>query len=99
MTTAFTDTPPEGFANWSTKTRHLVRHAVMEAKVSMSDVHLYGAYACISKGQITPDRDAILAAFMQIPDDVVAELESYINRVTEREEAAQVEVEDEPGKP
>lgn len=89
--TAFVDAPPEGFAVWSTKTKHLVRHAVLEAGVSMSDVHLYGAYACVSKGNYTPDKKQLMAAFLELEDYEIAQVEGYINRVTEREANAEVE--------
>ena len=88
---AFMDEAPEGFVKWSTKTKHLVRHAVLEAGVSMSDVHLYGAYACVSKGNYTPDKKQMMESFLDLEDYEVAAVEAYINRVTEREAAAEVE--------
>ena len=96
--TAFIDAPPEGFAVWSTKTKHLVRHAVVEAGVSMSDVHLYGAYSCISGGNREPNKKQMMDAFCAMEDANIDALEQYINRVTERELAADIET-DSLGKP
>lgn len=93
--TALIDTPPEGFAKWSTKTKHLVRHAVVEAGVSMSDVHLYGAYACVSAGNYTPDKKQMMDAFLELEDYEIAQVEAYINRVTAREAAAEIETDTE----
>ena len=93
LETAFIDSPPEGFSPWSTKTKHLVRHAVLEAGVSMSDVHLYGAYACISQGNTEPDKKQMMEAFVGMNDETLEQLESYINRVTERESKSEVETE------
>lgn len=99
--TAFIDTPPEGFAPWSTKTLKTVRMVCIEAGLDMAtipDAQLYGAYSLVSQGNYTPDKAQIIEAWMEIPDDVVPRLESYINRVVEREAAAEVETETE-GKP
>lgn len=99
LESAFIDTPPAGFAKWSTKTKLLVRNAVSEAGVSFSEVHLYGAYACVSKGIVNPSKDEILAAYVELPDEAIDQMEEYINRLTDRENAADVEVVSSPGKP
>ena len=96
---AFTDAPPEGLAPWSMKTKALIKRACLKAGAGFDDPQLYGAYVHISRGEYEPTAEQIWETFIGLSDAFSDEMERYINRVTEREEAAAVTTEDGEGKP
>lgn len=99
LETAFFDSPPEGLAVWNTRTRKLITHILSGCDAPMTDVNLYGAYSLISRGVYAATSKEVLDEFVNAPPGRVEEADAYTNRVTEREAAADVDTDDEPGKP
>ena len=97
LETAFIDSPPHGILPFGTKAQMLIRNAIQEANAPDNEAHMCGAYLLISKGNITPAKAEMLTAYAEADDKVVEDIVEYVNRVTEREQAAAIETES-PGK-
>lgn len=92
---AFTDSPPEGFNVFNSKTLAFIQRFARKAKVDLDDiVSLVGCYSLVSKGESSASEEEITAEVAVMDDQVFDDVVSYINRVNERAESSRVESED-----
>lgn len=92
--TAFVDSPPDGFLNWSQKTLALIQLAAKNAKVDLENIALLvGCFKLVSNGLIKPTEDEIMEQIALMSDEEFDSVVAYIGRVTDRTDAASVETE------
>lgn len=92
---AFIDSPPNGFLNWSQKTLALIQLAGKHAKVELENIAvLVGCFKLVSNGLIKPTEDEIMEQVALMDDAEFDSVVAYIERVTNRTNAASVELED-----
>ncbi len=98
LSTAFIDSPPEGFAVWNLKTQVMIRHILSNAGVPETGMNSLGAYKLASQGNYYATKEEITEAYLDTPEDVLEAVNDYTSRVEERSMEAAFNTEDEPGK-
>ena len=100
---AFVDSPPilatgEQMANYSQRIAIMVSRA-MQVAGEQSDAMAIAAYVAVSRGNARPTLEQLDNIMFDLADEDVDAITSYIERVIERRNAAQVETAETPGKP
>ena len=99
---AFVDSPPtlsngEQMANYSQRIAIMVSRA-MQVAGEQSDAMAIAAYVAVCRGTARPTIDQLDNIMFELADEDVDAITSYIERVIDRRNAAQVETTETPGK-